>query len=303
MAWLHDLQYKSSLNRGYNLLKQESYHPAAIAFRFALDRRPNDPRALEGMGIALGMQGGGLLEKGLTFLNQAIDHTGPNERLLFYKILFLNHLDRKAEALFNATLYETPDCMNVKFLFMKAMVLKDNNRYLEALEALDRWEALAGPNPQTVQLKSDLMVKTERLELAIELLREGVAKWPNQQVLRNDLGFYLVEHAQEAPEMEEAVMHLDQAHRLAPKWAEPLSHRGFAYVKMGDLGKARTDLEESQTLDPDSPYLYRNWAHLHLEEQAIDLAREAMLKALELGFSERYGSEVEGMLRNLKKEN
>ena len=58
------------------------------------------------------------------------------------------------------------------------------------------------------------------------------------------------------------------------------------------------DIERSIEIDPRNAYAFRNMAHLELALGRKNEACTAMERALDLGFTERWGPEVKDMRKN-----
>jgi tetratricopeptide (TPR) repeat protein len=76
-----------------------------------------------------------------------------------------------------------------------------------------------------------------------------------------------------------------------------LNNRAFARLKMNDLPGAREDITVSFSLDSTNSFVYKNKALYYLAIDSIDMACKDLNKALELGFSKKYGNEVRDLIK------
>jgi tetratricopeptide (TPR) repeat protein len=92
--------------------------------------------------------------------------------------------------------------------------------------------------------------------------------------------------------VQEAVADCDESLRLKPDVANTLENRGFAYLKMGEYGRAIADYDAGLRLDPSNKadYLYgRGLAKLKAGD-ATGSADVAAAKALHAKIDEEFAS-------------
>lgn len=79
---------------------------------------------------------------------------------------------------------------------------------------------------------------------------------------------------------------------------EPLgySNRSFNRMKLGDLKGAMADIDKSIKLYPANSYAYMVKGSIYVEQKKYDKACEQFSIALQKGFTERYGKDVEIMM-------
>jgi tetratricopeptide (TPR) repeat protein len=75
--------------------------------------------------------------------------------------------------------------------------------------------------------------------------------------------------------------------------AKAYSQRGHAKTKLKNYKEAVTDFEKAISLDPSDPYTYRNRALLFIEVNNPPMVCFDLKKALEHGFTEKHGNEVQ----------
>jgi tetratricopeptide (TPR) repeat protein len=120
-----------------------------------------------------------------------------------------------------------------------------------------------------------------------ELQPESVTGWIN-------LGFVLGTLDRHA----EALDAYAKAAELGADGSRFLNNRGLSKLGVGDIKGARQDVGRAIKLDANNSYAYRNLALIELREAHVPKACDALEKALQLGFTKHYGSEV----KDLRKE-
>lgn len=77
--------------------------------------------------------------------------------------------------------------------------------------------------------------------------------------------------------------------------AAPLNNRGFAKFKMGDNKAALKDINASLEIDAENSFAYKNRALVYIATKKQKEACADLRKALDLGFTNTYGSEVQSL--------
>lgn len=94
----------------------------------------------------------------------------------------------------------------------------------------------------------------------------------------------------------EAIADFDKAIALNKTLAYAYNNRGFARMKLGDFKLAEDDINTSLGLDSLNSYAYKNRGLLHIETGQRDLACQDFFKALRLGYTETYNTDVEDLI-------
>ncbi|MCR9252843.1 MAG: tetratricopeptide repeat protein [bacterium] len=97
--------------------------------------------------------------------------------------------------------------------------------------------------------------------------------------------------------VELAISYFDKALEIQPNEPLVFSNRGYAYYQLGEYQKAFSDVNRSLELYPSNSYAYRNLALIYLATDSNEEACRALKYAYAYGFTQRYGSEVEDLLR------
>jgi tetratricopeptide (TPR) repeat protein len=117
---------------------------------------------------------------------------------------------------------------------------------------------------------------------------------PNEFGAYGNIGFKY----QEMGQYEKAIEYFNKVLQLQPDEPVAYGNRGFNKLKLGDLKGARQDIEKSISMYPANSYSYRTRALISIQEKLKDKACEDLQTALDKGFTQQYGEEV----NNLKKE-
>jgi tetratricopeptide (TPR) repeat protein len=79
--------------------------------------------------------------------------------------------------------------------------------------------------------------------------------------------------------------------------AKAYCNRGHAKYMLKDYKGALEDLQQAINLNPDDPYIYRNRALIFITIKNTGMICLDLKKALELGFTQKYGKEVEELIK------
>lgn len=91
---------------------------------------------------------------------------------------------------------------------------------------------------------------------------------------------------------EDAIKMFDKVIELSPEDALGYNNRGYARMMLNDLKGAMKDINYSLKKYPENSYAYRNRALLYLRKGKESLTCEDISKAISLGFTDMYGSEM-----------
>jgi tetratricopeptide (TPR) repeat protein len=76
------------------------------------------------------------------------------------------------------------------------------------------------------------------------------------------------------------------------------SNRGHAKFMLKDYKGAITDIQMALSLNPKDPFTYRNRVLLFIQIKNMPMACQDMKKALELGFTDLYGDEIQKLFEH-----
>lgn len=106
---------------------------------------------------------------------------------------------------------------------------------------------------------------------------------------------------QEMGNYKKAVEFFDKAVNLDPREPLAYSNRSYNRLKLGDFAGALIDINKSISLYPENPYAFRNRALIFIEQKKTTEACKDLAKAIDLGFTKMYGTEVEELkLKNCR---
>jgi tetratricopeptide (TPR) repeat protein len=98
-------------------------------------------------------------------------------------------------------------------------------------------------------------------------------------------------------EYEKSITFFNKALEIQPDEAYSFNNRSYSKLKMGDLKGALKDVNRSIELYPGNSYAYRNRALIYIEMNKMKKACEDLENALNQGFTQSYGPEVNDLRR------
>ncbi|KOS05116.1 hypothetical protein AM493_02980 [Flavobacterium akiainvivens] len=190
--------------------------------------------------------------------------------------------------------------------------------------ALADYERLLANNPESgIEIGSLLssariLGQLKKHKEAIARLENLVAKYPDFTAGYNNLGFQYTQNGQYEKAIEAYNKNIDliEKHNTdnydlqsgnkvltgGKQKAPPLNNRGFAKYKLGDNKAALKDINASLEIDPKNAFAYKNRALVYIAAKKQKEACADLQKALELGFTKTYGTEVEELIKEHCKE-
>lgn len=132
----------------------------------------------------------------------------------------------------------------------QAQLLTSQERYEEALEYFDRVIVYRPDSESSYLGKAELLLRMDRLNDAITVYRDALARWPRNAVVLNALGYTL---ADRTGNYREAAKMIKTALQLDPDNAAIIDSYGWVLYRLGDYEKALTELERAyaQLDDPE----------------------------------------------------
>ena len=101
---------------------------------------------------------------------------------------------------------------------------------------------------------------------------------------------------QEMGEYQKAIEYFDIVLKFSPDDPIGLSNRSYNKLMLGDAKGAMKDIEKSIKLYPVNSYAYKNRALVHLKNGDNEKACDVLLMAIEKGFTEMFGQEVNELI-------
>ena len=119
---------------------------------------------------------------------------------------------------------------------------------------------------------------------------EAVRLAPRDAANYNSRGYYL--HMLQG-DHRSAIVDMDRAIKQDPNYGFAFSNRGWCWFQVGDTAKALRDLRLAVRKSPSNSYAFRNLGYVELATGERVKGCATLLTALDLGFTARYGPEVE----------
>lgn len=127
---------------------------------------------------------------------------------------------------------------------------------------------------------------------AIMYLEKALRLSPNTISAIGNLGLRYTS----AGDYKKAIEKFNKIIELAPDNALAYNNMGYAKYKMNKLKEALKDIEYSIKLLPENSYAYKNRALVYLAMKQTDKACADLMLAANLGFTARYGDEVQKLI-------
>ena len=95
----------------------------------------------------------------------------------------------------------------------------------------------------------------------------------------------------------EAIAEYDRAIKLDPNYSFAFNNRGWAFYKLGDRDRAMRNITLAGRKRRSNPYVHRNLGLIAVDDGEPERACRFFRQALDLGFTEQYGTEVQDLIR------
>ncbi|WNZ44685.1 tetratricopeptide repeat protein [Leptolyngbya boryana CZ1] len=255
-------------NRGKTLNDLGRYEEALLNLERAVELEPNYSYAWNNQGVSL--LNLGRYREALQCFDQSIElspgYSVPknNRKTALEKLLLLEKLEYYNELLANSS--------NAEAWFEKGLVLRDLQRYDEAIEAYDKAIAARSDSEPTSQewfQKGYALDESGHHEAAILAYDKALEINPDDQGSLNNRGSSLNSLGRYG----EALEALDKAIRLNPDDRYAWNNRGWALFNLGNYLEALNNLDYSLKIDPNysSPKTRREtvFEKLSLDEKKV----------------------------------
>lgn len=275
-----DSRVEQHRNLGLAFYKTGMLDEAAREFRRAAELQPAETTAHFYLGLVALRQA--RWQEAVERFSEALSRGGPNGAVLYNLALSYEHAGQFEEAVraYRRAAEAVPDDPRVLTGWGVAALRRGD--YREAIEALDRARKASGDEPMPALwywARSLAAGASGSLEQAETLLREGLRHYPEEVVLRNNLGALL-----ELRDESESAMELLQA-TLAeqPSLPQLSKNLGDLYYRSGRYDEAWEAYQRAVRLDP---YLgddiYFKLGNIAFGRSDRELAAALWKKALEL---------------------
>ncbi len=150
-------------------------------------------------------------------------------------------------------------------------------------------------NPTDKYIRNDLayaLCYIDSVEKGIEMFKQLFREYNNDEMFCMNIGFF----SMEKNDLDTALIYLNKAIAIK-KSAFTYNNRGFLKYKMHNNKEAMEDINTSLKMDENNSYAYKNRAVVYIDEGQTEKACEDLRKARQLGFTEKYGNEVELLIQ------
>lgn len=217
------------------------------------------------------------------------DPAGYNERGLYCMEL---NMPSKAVADFRRTVELSSDtAYRVKIMANLSSAHAYMRQWKESLAVLDEARALDSTDIGVLVNRSLALDELGRTEEGLAELMKAYELEPRNSTVLNNLGY----HHTRLNEHKASVRWYREALEAEPNSPYAMNNLGYAELRAGNSDAALALVQRSIQLDPSNSYAFRNLGHVWKEKGDLTKACEAYERALDLGFTMRYGPEVKQM--------
>lgn len=281
-------------NLGLAFYRTGMLEEAAREFRRVVELRPSDESAYFYLGLVALRQA--QWQDAVECFSEALRRVGPKPAVLYNLALSYEQAGQFAEAIrsYRQAAELAPDDCRVLTGWGVAALRRGD--YREAIEALERARAVYQEKIPTAvwywarSLASAAMGSVEEAE---KILREGVAHYPEDVVLRNNLGALL--ELRDAPEQAAEILQATLSSQ--PSLPQLSKNLGDLYYRLGQYDEAWEAYQHAVKLDPHlGDDVYFKLGNIAYKRSNRELAKEMWKKALELNPGHELArSNLEGM--------
>ena len=231
-------------------------------------------------------------EKALNDLNMAIALDADNHNAHFNKGLLLLEKRENGAALKNfenAYIIYGDSLDYLTYLAYTHLLLKNYPATIFYCNKLLDYNA---EDHNGLLYKADALLAMSAYKKAIKCYAKMGRLHPNEPLFYNNIGFAYA--LMDLPDL--GIKYLNFALQIDPNFPFALNNMGFCLYLKGAFNDALDYVNDAITLDPTNAYAYKNRALVYMKLEEMLLAFEDLKKALELGFTEKYGDEVKKIL-------
>ena len=237
-------------------------------------------------------------QEGMADLQRALDIEPGHFKVKLFRGDLYNDWDMfdRSEADLNDAVTLAPDSAGlIEALNRRAWNSMDLRKFQSAKSDCERVLAMDSINRTALNNLGLASSDLGDTATAFRCLKAMVRLDPKDDVAWLNTGFFLGTLGRH----KEALVYYDEAERLGRKDARFFNNRGFSRLGAGDMKGARKDIERSLEKDARNSYAYRNLAHLEVASGNKEAACTAMERAIALGFTDRYGKEMQDMRKTI----
>lgn len=151
-------------------------------------------------------------------------------------------------------------------------------------------------NPSSKGIRINLAVvlcNLDSLDKGIVMFKQLLAEDPQDYISCQNIGYYSMKLEQ----YDTALVYYSKTLKINSKMPFVYNNRGYLKYKMKDNKGALEDINYSLKLDDRNSFAYKNRALVYIEQGESEKACEDLNKARALGFAEKYGNEVDLLIK------
>ncbi|PCI95772.1 MAG: hypothetical protein COB15_11805 [Flavobacteriales bacterium] len=205
--------------------------------------------------------------------------------MLYLKLDDLNSSYSLIEKSINLTLN---DSIKSSLYYILGILDMRRNLHLNSYENFQKAYELDSLNLSTIIVLGYVSRKLNKINKAISLYEKAVKIEPTLNNVWNNLGFLY----QKTENHKRAKKVFDKIIKDEPKSPLPYSNRSYSNLKLGFNIQALKDINKSIKLFPENSYAFKNRALIYIDLKELESACKDINMALELGYAQKYGSEV-----------
>lgn len=189
------------------------------------------------------------------------------------------------------------DPENIEALINILPILIEKRRFEEAIEKHQKVKSLIELTDELCFDEININFGLNKYSESIQGLFNLLSKSPTNIVYLNYVGWcYLMLN-----DKNEAIKYFEKALKLNPEYPYPINNLGYIEYLNSNYEKAKKLIYKSLELDPSNSFAYKNLGLIELKLGNNYNAFEHFEFALELGFRELWGEEVDELIKNIKK--
>jgi len=223
-----------------------------------------------------------------------------NELLILKGVLELklNDLSNSYNSFSKYILITPNDSIKSSLYYFLGIIDLKRNFKISAFQNFIKSFELDNKNNSAVIVLGVMSENKKEIEDAIFYYKIAVKNNPNLNNIWNNLAFMY----QKTENHLEAKKILTKIIKDEPDSPLPYSNRSYSNLKLGYTKQALEDINKSLILFPENSYAYRNRALIYIELKKNEKACIDIEKAIELGYKEKYGSDLDMIkIENCKK--
>lgn len=133
----------------------------------------------------------------------------------------------------------------------------------------------------------------DSIDEGIKIFKELICEDDKNAIAYQNIGYFSMKREQ----YDTALFYFNKTLAINPKSALTYNNRGFLKYKMGKNEEALNDVNTAMKLDKSNSFAYKNRALISMAQNKTDAACEDLKIARSLGFTEKYGNEVDQLIQ------